>query len=74
MSEARRTETLKLLNELIKSCEQTLSSVTHYQIIIPARYILIKLFLMLKTERFGCGYVGKNRLLECQRLAEQIKI
>ncbi len=39
---------------IIKSCDEALRSITQIDLIIPAKYILLKLTLMLNKERFGC--------------------
>lgn len=41
--------------------------------VIHARYTLIKLYLLLRTEKFGCNYQGKSRLPDCNKIADSIK-
>ena len=42
------------LSHTIKSCESALLAVNEGQLAISAKYILVKLYLFLEKERFGC--------------------
>ena len=52
------------LSHTIKSCETALLAVNEGQVAISAKYILVKLYLFLAKERFGCNleYVTQSDL------------
>ena len=52
------------MSHTIKSCETALLAVNEGQVAISAKYILVKLYLFLAKERFGCNleYVTQSDL------------
>ena len=55
MSNEKQAETTRVLNSYIKACEVALLSVSAAELFLNARYILLKLYLLLLKERFGCN-------------------
>jgi hypothetical protein len=73
MSEKRQVETLKVISDMIKACEQTLLQVTQTPYEVPALLTLVKLLLVQRNENFGCGYQGKQRVNDCYKISNQLK-
>jgi len=72
MSTEKQAETTRVLNSYIKACEVALVSVTAAELMLPAKYILLKLYLLLFKERFGCNLKYPVTMNTCQSLASQI--
>lgn len=62
----------KILTGFIKSCENAFSSITFPEFVLPARFLQLKLILLVKYERFGCELSYKPRK-EASEIANVIK-
>lgn len=69
MSTEKQAETMRVLLSYIKACETALISVTAADLFLNARYILLKLYLLLLKERFGCNLESKATMKACKDLA-----
>jgi hypothetical protein len=49
-----KQEQQKYISGIAKSCELTLRDVTEIDLIMIAKYLLLKLSLLMQKERFGC--------------------
>lgn len=49
-----KAEQQKYITSIIKSCEEALRNITDASMILEAKFVLLKLTLMIKKERFGC--------------------
>lgn len=52
--EKPKVDQQKYISGIAKSCEDALKVITEIDLIMPAKYTLLKLTLLMRKERFGC--------------------